>query len=245
LNYFKPSSLIKNLYGPNLIWSVKGKANTVYLTFDDGPIPEVTPDILNILDKYNVKATFFCVGHNVFKNPETLKMVDKMQNQLEDDLEVVGTSFSLADYINRMNKVMNADDEAFNTIPDSQDMVAQYLLLYEMSGDPENLDKVVDYDYEKLNVTFQLKSDNSKAINSALAIINTYEDDFSEMGRFLPWIGQLARFTLSLLIVQGSSVLDRLLRSALVMLAARTSFFTYVPPRQTCGDYPNDFFSPL
>ncbi len=126
---------------------------------------------------------------DVFKNPEALKLVDKMQNQLENDLEVVGTSFSLADYINRMNKVMNADDEAFNTIPNSRDMIAQYLLLYEMSGDPENLDKVVDYDYEKLNVTFQLKSDNSKAINSALAIIGTYEDDFSEMGISMKYAG--------------------------------------------------------
>ena len=126
---------------------------------------------------------------DVFKNPEALRLVDKMQTQLENELEVVGTSFSLADYINRMNKVMNADDEAFNTIPDSQDMIAQYLLLYEMSGDPENLDKVVDYDYEKLNVTFQLKSDNSKAINSALAIINTYEDDFSEMGISMKYAG--------------------------------------------------------
>jgi len=126
---------------------------------------------------------------DVFKNPDALKLVDKMQNQLENDLEVVGTSFSLADYVNRMNKVMNADDEAFNTIPDSQDMVAQYLLLYEMSGDPENLDKVVDYDYEKLNVTFQLKSDNSKAINSALAIIDTYKDDFAKMGITMKYAG--------------------------------------------------------
>ncbi len=128
-------------------------------------------------------------NEGVFKNPDVLKLVDKMQNQLENDLEVVGTSFSLADYINRMNKVMNADDETFNTIPDSREMVAQYLLLYEMSGDPENLDKVVDYDYEKLNVTFQLKSDNSKAINSALDIISTYEDDFSEMGITMKYAG--------------------------------------------------------
>ncbi len=126
---------------------------------------------------------------DVFKNPEALRLVDQMQNQLESDLDVVGTSFSLADYINRMNKVMNADDEAFNTIPDSRDMIAQYLLLYEMSGDPENLDKVVDYDYAKLNVTFQLKSDNSKAINSAITIIDSYEDDFSEMNINMKYAG--------------------------------------------------------
>ncbi len=126
---------------------------------------------------------------DAFKNPEALKLVDKMQNQLENDLEVVGTSFSLADYINRMNKVMNANDEAYNTIPDDRNMIAQYLLLYEMSGDPENLNKVVDYDYEKLNVMLQLKSDNSRAINSAIAIMDSYEDDFSEMGISMKYAG--------------------------------------------------------
>lgn len=126
---------------------------------------------------------------DVFKNPQALRLVDSMQNQLENDLEVVGTSFSLADYVNRMNKVMNVDDEAFNTIPNSSDMIAQYLLLYEMSGDPENLNKVVDYDYSRMNVTFQLKSDNSKAINSALTIIDTYEDDFAEIGISMKYAG--------------------------------------------------------
>ena len=119
---------------------------------------------------------------DVFKKPEVLKLVDRMQSQLENDLEVVGSSFTLTNYVKRMNKVMNSDKEEFNTIPDSQNLVAQYLLLYEMSGDPENLNKVVDYDYAKLNVTFQLKSDNSKAINSAISIIDSYKNDFKKYG---------------------------------------------------------------
>ncbi|MEN8120257.1 MAG: MMPL family transporter [Bacteroidota bacterium] len=126
---------------------------------------------------------------DIFKEPAILELVDKMQTKLEDDLVVVGNSFSLADYIKRMNKVMNADKEEFNTIPDSKNMVAQYLLLYEMSGDPENLNKVVDYDYSKANITFQLKSDNSKAINSAIAIIDTFEDDFAKNGVNLKYAG--------------------------------------------------------
>ncbi|MEA3494622.1 MAG: MMPL family transporter [Bacteroidota bacterium] len=126
---------------------------------------------------------------DAFKSPDVLKLVNKMQHKVQNDLAVVGNSFSLTDYINRMNKVMNADDEKFNTIPDSKDMIAQYLLLYEMSGDPENLNKVVNYDYEKLNVTFQLKSDNSKALNSALAIINNFEDDFKKYGISLKYAG--------------------------------------------------------
>ena len=126
---------------------------------------------------------------DVFKNPDVLKLTDQMQNQLEDDLEVVVNYFTLNDYVKRMNKVMNADQEEFNTIPDDQNMIAQYLLLYEMSGDPENLNKVVDYDYAKLNVTFQLKSDNSKALNSAIAIIETYEDDFNQYGITMKYAG--------------------------------------------------------
>ena len=47
----------------------------VYLTFDDGPIPEVTPKVLAILDKYGIKATFFMVGDNVRKYPEIFKQV--------------------------------------------------------------------------------------------------------------------------------------------------------------------------
>lgn len=125
----------------------------------------------------------------VFKTPEVLRLVDKMQKDVNNQLQVVGNTFSLADYINRMNKVMNADDEAYNTIPDSKEMIAQYLLLYEMSGDPENLNKVVDYDYAKLNVTFQLKKDDSKSINAALDIIHTYDDDFEDLGISMNYAG--------------------------------------------------------
>jgi len=126
---------------------------------------------------------------DTFKEPKVLQLVDKMQKDVDKQLAVVGNTFSLADYINRMNKVMNADKEEFNTIPNNKNLIAQYLLLYEMSGDPENLTKVVDYDYEKLNVTFQLKKDDSKAINSALDIIHTYEDEFNDMGISLNYAG--------------------------------------------------------
>lgn len=126
---------------------------------------------------------------DIFKEPVILKLIDKMQKDVTSQLPVVGNTFSLADYINRMNKVMNADKEAFNTIPNSKNMVAQYLLLYEMSGDPENLNKVVDYNYEKANITFQLKKDDSKSINSALDIIHSYENEFKALGISMNYAG--------------------------------------------------------
>lgn len=58
---------------PEAIWRIKRRGRKlVYLTFDDGPIPEVTPWVLDILDQYNVKATFFLVGDNVRRNPHLL-----------------------------------------------------------------------------------------------------------------------------------------------------------------------------
>jgi len=126
---------------------------------------------------------------DAFKNPKVLRLVDSLQNTLEKDLPVVGNSFSLADYIDRMNKVMNADSEQYNCIPNNQNMIAQYLLLYEMSGDPENLNRVVDYNYSKLNVTFQLKSDNSKAINAAIADISKFKKLFNQMGIHMKYAG--------------------------------------------------------
>lgn len=127
--------------------------------------------------------------NDTMKSPAALELIDKLQNEVESKLPVVGNSFSLADYLKRMNKVMNADAEEFNTIPESQDLNAQYLLLYEMSGDPENLWKVVDYNYKTANLTIQLKSDNSKAINSAIAVVNEFEDDFSKLGIKLNFAG--------------------------------------------------------
>lgn len=56
---------------PGARWRIPAlEGKTVYLTFDDGPIPEVTPWVLDVLDEFGVKATFFCVGDNVRKHPE-------------------------------------------------------------------------------------------------------------------------------------------------------------------------------
>ena len=164
---------------------------------------------------------------DVFKNPEVLKLVDQMQSKLENDLEVVGNSFTLTDYVKRMNKVMNADKEEYNTIPDSQDLVAQFLLLYEMSGDPENLNKVVDYDYAKLNITFQLKSDNSKAINSAIAIIDTYEADFEKQGVSMNYAGSGYKGLIFTDLILEGQIMSLILSLIIVIILLSLMFKNY------------------
>ncbi|MCW5518909.1 polysaccharide deacetylase family protein [Aureitalea sp. L0-47] len=70
----KTPSLVKRL-NPSWVWSFPQETNAVYLTFDDGPIPEVTPWVLDILNEYNIKATFFCIGENVKKHPELFRRI--------------------------------------------------------------------------------------------------------------------------------------------------------------------------
>ncbi len=62
---------------PNFIWKIPTKEKVIYLTFDDGPIPELTPWVMETLAEYNAKGTFFCVGENVKKNPE---LIDSLRN---------------------------------------------------------------------------------------------------------------------------------------------------------------------
>lgn len=60
---------------PGLTWKMSTARQEIFLTFDDGPIPEVTPWVLDTLGAYNAKATFFCVGDNVRKYPDIFDQV--------------------------------------------------------------------------------------------------------------------------------------------------------------------------
>ena len=63
---------------PNYVWNIPANEKILYLTFDDGPTPEITDWTLDVLKQYNAKATFFCIGNNIEKHPEIfLKIIDE------------------------------------------------------------------------------------------------------------------------------------------------------------------------
>ena len=70
----RPPRLFRALF-PGAFFRAPGEERRVYLTFDDGPVPEATPLVLDILDRYGVKATFFMVGQNVERYPHLLEEV--------------------------------------------------------------------------------------------------------------------------------------------------------------------------
>ncbi|HFX18162.1 MAG TPA: polysaccharide deacetylase family protein, partial [Flavobacteriales bacterium] len=67
---------------PNLIFEQPNNQNTIYLTFDDGPTPEVTAWVLNLLQKERVKANFFLIGNNIQKYPDIVKDIVSQGHQI-------------------------------------------------------------------------------------------------------------------------------------------------------------------
>ncbi|RXR34063.1 polysaccharide deacetylase family protein [Flavobacterium piscinae] len=77
LLWIKTNSIIKSIFS-NYVWSIPNHEKKVFLTFDDGPIPEITDWVLVQLKKYNCKATFFCIGNNIEKHPEVFnKLIEE------------------------------------------------------------------------------------------------------------------------------------------------------------------------
>ena len=74
LNWVKTNKWIKKIF-INLVWDIPNSENKIYLTFDDGPIPEVTEWVLDLLKSEGIKATFFCIGDNIKKYPEIYKRI--------------------------------------------------------------------------------------------------------------------------------------------------------------------------
>ncbi|MFV5694591.1 polysaccharide deacetylase family protein [Flavobacterium sp. LB3P122] len=72
--WIKTNLIIKKIFS-NYTWDIPNSENKVYLTFDDGPIPEITEWVLEQLKKHDVDATFFCIGDNIAKHPEILKKI--------------------------------------------------------------------------------------------------------------------------------------------------------------------------
>jgi hypothetical protein len=143
-------------------------------------------------DNFGGTSTFQVVlsgdEEGVFKDPRALGAALSLQETIGEN-PLVGNSFGLTDYLTRMHRVMNSDNPSFEVIPDDRELIAQYLLLYEMSGDPDNLNKVVDFDYQTLNLTFQLKSDSSALITRIIEQVEAAQPELDELGLSVSYAG--------------------------------------------------------
>lgn len=103
------------------------------------------------------QVVFETANPDDIKEPEVLRKIEKLQQELME-IEDVGKAVSIVDFIKRMNQAMHDHDPAFYTIPESRELIAQYLLLFSFSGGGDELDGFVDYDFRKAQIILQMKS---------------------------------------------------------------------------------------
>ena len=70
----RPGLLTRKIY-PSAVWRIPAKEKKIFLTFDDGPVPEITPWVLTVLKQFKAKAVFFCVGENIEKHPDVFQQI--------------------------------------------------------------------------------------------------------------------------------------------------------------------------
>lgn len=98
--------ILYRMFFSEAIWRAPRKEKTVYLTFDDGPIPQVTPWVLEVLAQYGVRATFFCTGDNVARNPQLFASLRAAGHQVGNHTmsHVKGLNMNTPDYLRNIEK---------------------------------------------------------------------------------------------------------------------------------------------
>jgi predicted RND superfamily exporter protein len=120
-------------------------------------------------------AYLVAVGNDegAIKQPEMLRRIESLQRELEKS-PLVGKTTSIVDVVKRINRVMHGDDPKYEVIPDSGDVVAQYLLLFSMVGKPRDLNNFVDYPMRQANIWVQLKTWDASAMEAVMKQINRH-----------------------------------------------------------------------
>ncbi len=110
---------------------------------------------------------------DAIKDPKILAAIESTQRFLEKQPNV-GKTISLADFIKRMNQAMHGDNMTYYRIPESRNLISQYLLLYSMSGEPGDFDSYIDYGYKFANIMVFLRTDNTIYVQKLIDRLKAY-----------------------------------------------------------------------
>lgn len=182
---------------PLAVWTIPTGEKVVYLTFDDGPIPEVTPQVLDILKEKNIKATFFCVGENVWRYPELFEQIKDEGHHVGNHTynHLQGIKCSRKYYIDNIEKANNLIGSNMFRPPHGLMKQSQYYSIlnkykivmwdviscdYDPDLSPENCYKnVIDFVKDGSIITFH---DSIKAENNVLNALPRVIDHLHEEG---------------------------------------------------------------
>ena len=178
---------------------------------EDAPVARAT-NLVN--DHFGGVASVSVVAEGDIKDPAVMGEIDKLEKYLEDHPRVDVTT-SIAKIVRDMNEVMHDGDKAFDKIPDKRNTIAQYFLLYSMSGEPDDFDRLVDFPYEHAQVVARINESSTSAMrdvidtiheyiaarpDSPFVVVGGFADLFSDLvGRVIQ--GQVMSLSLSLILI--------------------------------------------
>lgn len=112
LYWIKTNTFIKKTFS-NYIWDIPNNEKKIYLTFDDGPTPEITEWVLEELNKYQAKATFFCIGKNIHNHPDIFKKINTQGHTIANHTynHLKGWQTPTEDYLKNTALCQSAIDE--------------------------------------------------------------------------------------------------------------------------------------
>ena len=208
---------------------VKSDLNLIEDFRKDSPI-RIADEILN--EKFGGTSLFNVVLEGTepddIKDPEILRGMDALQKRFTG-MEDIGRAVSAVDFIKRMNQAMHNGDPSYYAIPDSKELIAQYLLLFSFSGGSGELDSFVNFDYTNGQILLQMKSQSGYL---AQGIVNEVRD-YREKGPVSPKITDIYTTGLSMLarefnrLVVESQVMSFAVSFILVVLIVSVMFRSF------------------
>jgi peptidoglycan/xylan/chitin deacetylase (PgdA/CDA1 family) len=155
------------------VWKISTTEKNVYLTFDDGPIAELTDWVLNELNKYNAKATFFCVGANILKNPTIFNRIKTEGHQVANHtmLHCKGFKKTVKEYLSEVDECRELIHNNLFRPPYGQLKPSQYKALITNKYKIIFWD-VISYDYEKISPQQCAKNVISNTKNGSIVLFH-------------------------------------------------------------------------
>jgi peptidoglycan/xylan/chitin deacetylase (PgdA/CDA1 family) len=149
----QPNAILKKIY-PRAVWNMARTEKTIYLTFDDGPIPGLSEWVLDELEKFNARATFFCVGANILKNPSIFKKIAEKGHRAANHtmFHTKGFKTTVGDYVREVEECKKLVGNNLFRPPYGQLKPSQYKALIER-GYRIILWDVISYDFETISET--------------------------------------------------------------------------------------------
>ncbi len=169
---FQPNKLVRSLY-PKAVWNIKTDKPSLYLSFDDGPVEGVTEWVLDVLKEHNIKATFFCVGENIEKNPAIFARIITEGHAVGNHTHnhIKGLKFGVTEYMANVEKCEPLTKSMLFRPPYGQLRLSQYKALLN-GGYKIVMWDVISYDYETIRPEKCFKNVKNNVKNGSIVVFH-------------------------------------------------------------------------